>query len=440
MLWRHFGAVLLLASAGEVSPALGAVLEGELPATSDFAEFVGKFCYDYKPTLQLQAGTVALDVWRESPTKDAGRIDFLMFDDEEKHWKNARKKWAWSSCQEKIDDASIATTINLDSTNEHLTSAFDIHEHLRPRFWYFSFVACGLKETGRIRYRLHVTNPAQDWQQEFSMDHLGLVKVYAFFAVAFMISTFATLWATPLSSGRREHPYIVLLILSYLASDASCLCYLVHYGLFMAHGHGSMRIRFLGIVAGIAANCTIFLIAMLSSVGWAISRRVLPRRRCFLGCISAVGGLSAICELHAEVALVQSTRLYAYQSSPGVLALILKVFMFCWFAYQTSTTYEEEALDKNRRFYRYLGVSFTAWAINVPLTVLLAFMVAPHYRHKVVATVDVVARFLGQALLAQILCGPLSPITAQNSLVGRGDFALTGDFDGLDNGYEAGEM
>ncbi|CAK0830036.1 unnamed protein product [Prorocentrum cordatum] len=46
---------------------------------------------------------------------------------------------------------------------------------------------------------------------------------------------------------------------------------------------------------------------------------------------------------------------------------------------------------------------------------ILAFMISPWYRFKVVSTVDLMARFLGQAMIAQLLCGPSSPITGSAS-------------------------
>lgn len=218
----------------------------------------------------------------------------------------------------------------------------------------------------------------------------------------------------------KDHPYVKLLFLSYAASLASCIFVLFHYISFMQDGFGSQRIRFLGILAGIVANCTVFLIAMMSSSGWAVTSYSLKDQRCFVGAVVLVGGIGAFTELHSEVNLDVSTRLYSYQSPAGLVALMAKVFMFCWFAYQIAATYRDERAlspsgEQAKRYYKFLGVSFTAWSLNVPVMVILSFALSPWVRFKAVTIVDVTSRFIGQALLAFSLCGPMSPISEQNT-------------------------
>jgi len=183
----------------------------------------------------------------------------------------------------------------------------------------------------------------------------------------------------------------------------------------MHDGFGSLRIRFLAVFASVVANCTIYLIAILSSSGWAITTATLPNRRIFLGFMAVVGCLHAWTELQAENSTDQSTQLYSYQGSTGVMSLILKIFVFCWFAFQVKTSYEDELHEKKRRFYKYLGIGVGTWAINIPVTVILAFSLNPWWRYKVVVGVDIATRFLGLCLLSQLLCGPLSPISSDNT-------------------------
>jgi len=402
--------------------------EGLLPQTSDFAEYVGKFCYDYSNQTWSGlnpevVGNVKLDITRESsqPVPRGGKLYFLIFDDEKGHWKHARRHWQSSTCEEKKAESSLVTEVEVEEARQTSSYLIHIRERIRPRFWYFTFVACGidLKDTP-IRYSVHATNDIWGWQSEFSLDHIGLFKVYVIFTIAFCLAALATAWASRWRAAAqdpplREHPYIQLLTLAYIASAACCGLFLLHYALFMHNGFGSLRIRFLAVVAGIVANCSIYLIAILSSCGWAISSAVLPNRRCFLGLVTVVGFLTAVCELRAETMVDQSTKLYSYQSSVGEMAIILKIFMFCWFAFQVKCSYEEELQGSRRRFYKYLGFSMGFWAINVPVTVILAFFLNPWTRYKVVTGVDMTARFCGLCLLSQLFCGPLSPITALNT-------------------------
>merc|ERR1712032_1213505 len=134
-----------------------------------------------------------------------------------------------------------------------------------------------------------------------------------------------------------------------------------------------------------------------------------------LRCCQAVGGRCAFCELQSEMMLDESAKLYSYQSPAGVLALIMKVFVFCWFAYHVKLTHEGESDERAKRYYKFLGISFTGWSLNVPVTVVVAFSLNPWVRYKVVTMVDISFRFLGLMILSRLLCGPLSPITHDNT-------------------------
>merc|ERR1712194_400615 len=125
----------------------------------------------------------------------------------------------------------------------------------------------------------------------------------------------------------------------------------------------------------------------------------------------------------------------SYQSGTGVMTLMIKIFMFCWFSHQTKSTYDDEMHAQHRRFYKVLGFSMSGWALNVPVTVLLAFSMPSWYRYKVVTTVDVAARFVGQALLAQLFCGPLSPISAENTFSSRAMDNIETPFDQMGDGF-----
>jgi len=391
-----------------------ATFEGHLPSDSYFAAYVGKFCFDYSLDNETTVGH--LEITMDSPKDWSGDLYFMIFDDENRHWKKARKTWLSTSCELKKNQSSFAQSMS----NMQFPYTITISEHIVPRFWYFTFVACGIPPGLGMKYKIRTTNDLIGWQKEFSMDHTGLFVVFAVFSgLFFIVSLYAawkTRWHRDLQAEEiREHPYIQLLMLSNLASLSSCNLMLFHYVLFMRNGFGSQRIRFIGVVGSIVANCTIFLVAMLASTGWAISTPIVPYRQFFLGIILLIGGISAYAELHAETTLTQSTHVYGYQSNLGCLALSLKILIFCWFAFQMKMTYSQELKLTHRKFYKILGVSTSFWALSLPITVLLAFLVAPHLRYKIVTTVELAARFAGQLLMNMVFLGPLSPALAENS-------------------------
>merc|ERR1719265_1784712 len=119
---------------------------------------------------------------------------------------------------------------------------------------------------------------------------------------------------------------------------------------------------------------------------------------------------------------------------------MIKIFMFCWFAYQMKDTYDLERQGMTRQFYKFLGIAFTIWSLNVPISVALAFDIAPWVRYKIVIGVDITARFVGQALLSWLLCGFNSPITEENTFPARDTHGLDSAFDKLDEGIGCDDL
>lgn len=288
-------------------------------------------------------------------------------------------------------------------------------------------VGCGLEiMRGEIKYELHVLNKVGEGNSEFSMDHAGLFSLYV---GATLVLAVMTIMANLLAKrhvhrgsngvAMKDHPYIQLLLLCLGVSLGSCGCFVLHYYRFAHDGLGSKRIRFLGVLAGCVANCSVLLIAMLSSVGWAISEKRLPMRRCLLGGVALIGGLGALCELHAQFFLDESTKIYSYQSPAGLLSLVLKLFMFCWFAFHATETHESAAIAEHKRFYKLMGVCFSTWILNAPVVVILAFYLPPWNRLMIVTSVDVVARVVSQGLLVALFFSPWSPVSADNTYSAR---------------------
>lgn len=399
----------------------GTFIEGELPVQErNFALFVQKFCYDFVPDDMHPVGIMELNITKieDIPREiaDKGQLYLMAFDDEQGHWKSIQRHWQSASCEVRKQMSSLYKMIDLNkgSVGNPVTYRLRIREHVRPRFWYFVIVACDKELVAPIRYKAIFLNELWGWQKEFSFDRMGMYRAFQIASVGFMLALTYTTYLTR-SHDFRDHPYVKLVNFSYQASAAYVVLFFVHYWLFQQDGFGNVRLRFLGILASIVANCTVFLIGMLCSIGWAITCATMPHRRAFLGAVGVVGGLSAICELRAQETFDESTRLYSYQSVPGVFALIIKVFMFCWFAFHIRETIEEERDDKRHRFYKIMAVAFTIWFLNVPVTVLLAYMVAPWYRYKVVTIVDLTMRFCSQALLTYVFVGRFSPITEENA-------------------------
>jgi len=426
--------IFLLSRLG-VATAL--TFDGFIPfEAGDFVAYIGKFCFDYRPEFEpvkasSDAGDLTLEVQNDVEgtltPMGKGELYMLLFDDEQGHWKQAREGWQSTSCADKLGAASASVKIEFKDNSREFTHLFHIREHRRPRFWYFAFIGCGFEDRGlerRISYQIHAMNPTLGWQQEFSLDHSGLVYVFVAGLVGFTLSALGITWFGILSPHAqdpplKDHPYISLLMGANYGGCASCLAHLAHYWLLVHNGFGSLRLRFLGIFFGISVTCCMYLVALLASCGWAITTKALPNRRTFLTLVTLVGGTQGLCELIAEHAVSKSTKLYAYSSGTGVILLTLKCFVFSWLGFQVKNSYEAEVDERRKRFYLRLGIICAIWALTVPGSVLLASTIAPWYRHKVVTTHDLFSKLVALMLLTRLFTGPLTPLSRENILTLR---------------------
>jgi hypothetical protein len=177
----------------------GLFLQGEFPHGSDLVEYLGKFCFDYSPSGE-KVGMINFELKPKTSTLPNAIVDhmelsLLIFDDEEDHWQRARRDWNVLTCSEKKALASMSMALNIShiTRTQPIDYQIKIREKLRPRFWYFTLVACEIPNqlpTAKLgiwehplsqismEYTLHAQNTALGWQSELSWDHTGMLWVY----------------------------------------------------------------------------------------------------------------------------------------------------------------------------------------------------------------------------------------------------------------------
>merc|ERR1712070_1277173 len=101
------------------------------------------------------------------PQDLTGKLYFMTFDDESQHWMAARDDWAESTCGRKIRESSLVTELSTRGTPKaHEVYKVNVREHVRPRFWYYAFVACDMELSEQMIYNVHLMNSEAGWQKE----------------------------------------------------------------------------------------------------------------------------------------------------------------------------------------------------------------------------------------------------------------------------------
>eukprot|EP00971_Amphidinium_carterae_P313192 6224342-Amphidinium_carterae.1 len=188
-------------------PAAAMWDSGTLPVGSTWGQWVSKFCYDYNvaegqaaggmqvyvsgarqgnlvtpiPAEQREValcGPMAGDSFPQHPCEVDGQLYLAIYDDEEDHWERVVSDFWDLPCLDKLRAASFFVPVRPENGMWNWTEK--ITERVRPRFWYFTFVACKAPVTTELHYEIHAYNIRHgplDVQQEFSIDKKGTLHL-----------------------------------------------------------------------------------------------------------------------------------------------------------------------------------------------------------------------------------------------------------------------
>ncbi|CAE8610916.1 unnamed protein product [Polarella glacialis] len=405
---------------------------GVLPSgSSTFAEYAGKFCFDFKPVPNFQekpkVGTIEVSVdgfyepQRSSgaPQSDAsegppcwgpcdsqGHLYLVVFDDEQARWQVARNEWGHMGCEEMLHRATFA--IYIDLTMGPFNTTVEVHESIRPRFWYFTFAACGIDVVKPVAFQIHTKNTLQGFQSEFGIDERGGLVLQNLGALAFIGLVAALRHVAKRATGAealRSRPLLRILLISATCSAAAASCLSLHLAVFAADGYGLAWIQVLGTAALVAAKATLSVLQLLTAKGWALfySPEELVQRRVMVVTVSGIIIISIACEIHAAYSRDWSTAIYLYESWPGTIILLLNVVLFMEAWRSMRETYRLETSYEVRIFYVSISAASLLYFLTLPITCALASKFNPWVREKYVDRTEVISRFVATAVLGLLL-------------------------------------
>jgi hypothetical protein len=393
--------------------------EGQLPQGFTSAQYVGKFCFDYRPWPEARNhsekeseddGLLSIDVSDNSmqigPT---GELYFMIFDDESEHWPHVRSHWSEMRCEDFKTAANTAVPLSarLWSPPHRLHTTIHVHEHVRPRFWYFAFINCGeaMPSSSSLSYSLHAWNPLQGDQAEFSIDQhnaLPLDLLFMFLYGAVFVSI-CVVYNLPCEW--RARPLLMVLQASAACSAFSCCCLELHNAVYARDGLGLPFAQLLSVVFSCAAKALLAVLMCLLAKNWSLltAEDNSAHRTVIAATFVGIVALSVGCEIHGQFFHDQSTSLYLYESWPGLLILLLNLCLFCMALRLLRETYEKEASGEVRSFYRLMAMVNTFYFATLPAICILAFLLDPWVRCKFVDRAELGTRFAAIAMLLYFL-------------------------------------
>eukprot|EP00930_Biecheleria_cincta_P089241 TRINITY_DN78526_c0_g1_i1.p1 TRINITY_DN78526_c0_g1~~TRINITY_DN78526_c0_g1_i1.p1 ORF type:complete len:514 (+),score=95.59 TRINITY_DN78526_c0_g1_i1:36-1544(+) len=404
---------------------------GIMPDIGLFTKYVGKFCFDFKPVPDGEAkpkiGTIEVTsqgrlgprvqprepalstegapCW--GPCDPTGRLYLIVFDDEEAHGQIAKQQWGHMSCKEMLERANFAFEIDFSSSDSYRKSV-DVHESVRPRFWYFTFAACGVQMITPPVFEIHAKNTLQGLQSEFGIDQGGCLFLQHLAALGFIGLGFGLRHVAQRATGAealRSRPLLRMLLVSCAGSAAAASCLSLHLAIFAANGLGVAWLEVLGTASLVAAKAVLSVLQLLIAKGWALfyNPQELVQRQIIICSLGIIVLISLGCEIHMAYFHDWSAEIYMHESWPGTVILVLNLVLFVEAWRSMRDTYRLETSQEVRIFYVYVSGASLLYFMSLPVVCVLASSLDPWVRARYVDRVEVLCRFLSTCMLGYVL-------------------------------------
>ncbi|KAJ0404723.1 hypothetical protein P43SY_006293 [Pythium insidiosum] len=393
------GATIVLSLAGLFGLANAAIFSG-FTVGRQF-QYIGKFCFTWKPTLQEVAGRITGEI-----QSDVDGLQLAIYDDEALFWNFITKDPA-CDCACKLSPQHTKMVYNVSATSDlaiPFTFDFTVHEHLRPRFWYVALARCvpggdayepsfaQITEANFKKYyfsawyEVHMT---QDDGSELPVQQRGMPTL---FAVMMVLSIGVALVQTVAARGLRQsesfHPIMKLLTLVVMFFAGANTLMFLHFYLFQFNGIGVPLFEYSAKIVQVFVRVGTILLAMLVAKGWTINSVALEGQEKMSCLMISILALYLSMAMWYLVWMDPASTLYIYDSWPGVGICALQLGVLAWFATTLLETRAYEEAASKRRFFLQMGALFAVYIIALPIIVLIASVLSPWVREKIVTGVS----------------------------------------------------
>lgn len=365
-------------------------------------QYIGKFCFTWLPTLDEVAGRIAGEI-----ETDVEGLQVAIYDDEALFWDYVMTDSS-CDCYCKVSARHTKSVFNVTATNSHHVMPFtfnvDIHEHLRPRFWYVALARCvpggdaykpsfaEITETNFRKYyfsswyKIHMT---QGDGSELPVQQQGMPAIYAVMtALAGAAAATQVIAARNMQRAESFHPIMKLLTLVVMLFFLCNALLFLHFTMYQFNGLGVPFFKYAAKITEVFVRVGTLLLAMLIAKGWTISSVVLDGQIKLSCVILAVLGLYLSLAMWFLVWLDPASTLYVYDSWPGLGICVLQLGVLGWFVNTILETRSYEKASVKRHFFLRVAGLFSVYFVALPIIVLIASFLSPWVREKTVAAIS----------------------------------------------------
>jgi hypothetical protein len=347
--------------------------------------FLSKFCFSNEGSENGGFGLL-----NYTTTTDNTNLKLLLYKD----YENSSIPGSWYrvygrnlSCNQKVNMTIPNGVIDISRGSSTASGHINTWDITRPHFWFLAVADCVGNNGIQLTYSLLFLSSGGPWYQQFSFDEQGLLQLYIFFFLFYVVLCAFHSWGVFQFIKRDAYHPILRLLTSALALELfSNMFLLIHYGVYKDNGVGVVGLKGIGELLNMGAELVLMFMLILVAKGWAITTNYLTDRNLLLLLMGML--------LLAYLALFiwdnsgrdSASTLYFYESVPGIFVLILRSLTWLWFAWCLKKTLALETLPEKRTFYIFFGIACTLWFLLLPLFVIIATAMEAWYREKVITS------------------------------------------------------
>jgi len=331
------------------------------------------------------------------------------FSDRTAAWQIARGEWNDLTAAELLERAAAVRAVTPARDGKFAANVIVLGDG-RPVFVYFTFVFWSAHvgtDSVPISYTIHAENKLAGFEREFSVDERGAVLLQLVGFVGFGTAFAGLIIGARVTDGQgalRSRPLLQLLIASCGCSALGCGCRLLDELVYARAGQGLGAVQVAGELLAVMARVTLSTLQLYVASGKALlqSATEVTRRRRVQLLVAGIVVVSMGCEVYVRYFgdLDWSTTLYFYASWPGFLILTLNTCLFAEVCLATWRLYKQpETSVAIKRFYVATFVAAVLYFTALPATCILAHMLYPWQRKKLVMRTEVATRLLTTIIL-----------------------------------------
>ncbi|CAH1389379.1 unnamed protein product [Nezara viridula] len=298
---------------------------------------------------------------------------------------------------------------------KHSQFTYHIRDLSEPRFWYVSLVSCYRNSTTcqwhhtphniQIEYDIWLVNGNPNSSNynplvyQFSFDRQNTIELYLVFFLIYFVLVPLQIFAVV----RQQHPVTRLFTASLILEFLGLLFNLISVMKFVVDGVGYPKLAVIGDVLDILSRTTFMLLLLLLAKGWAVTRQEFTWKPLLFSVWFIYGVVHILLFVwnKTEVDIIEDID--EYQTWPGWLILVLRCLIIVWFLLELRTTMRYEHNESKLNFFLHFGASALVWYIYLPIVALLALLIPPFWRYKLLLGITYSADCLAYCVMTHLL-------------------------------------